>query len=401
MGLLKIKSQLLNELYAKNLVKDVINLEKLDEKLALGEKICVYAGFDLTADSLHVGHLVPLNTLKIFHKHGHKIIVLFGGATTKIGDPSGKDESRKMQNPEQIQENKAGIMKSVAKFINLDSNVIFLDNDEWIGVMGYIDFLRDVGSHFSVNKMLTMESVKIRLDRQSHLSFLEFNYMLLQAYDFYYLRENYGCCMQIGGSEQWGNIVNGIDLINKKSQQKGDIFGMTMNLVTRSDGKKMGKSEGGAVWLNEEKMPAYDYYQYFRNVPDGDVANFFTIFTEISSLDEVLQLDINAQKKRLAFEVTQICHGENAAKQAEERAILEFESGIATDVLEYNLQNGAEIAEILFNLGLFPSKGEGKKTIRAGGVKLNNLAIAENYAVIPGEYKLAIGKKRFFKLIIK
>lgn len=399
--MLEIKSPLLLELYERGYIKDIINLNLLDKKLSSDEKICVYAGFDLTADSLHIGHLVPLNVLKIFKKYGHKIIVLLGGATTKIGDPSGKDETRKIQTFDTINANKLGIMKSVAKFIPIDENVMFLDNNDWIGNIGYIDFLREVGQYFSVNKMLTMESVKLRLERQSHLSFIEFNYMLLQAFDFYHLYENYNCCMQIGGSEQWGNIVNGIDLINKKSQKNDELFGMTMNLVTRSDGKKMGKSESGAVWINEDKMEAYDYYQYFRNVPDDDVKNFFHIFTDLakSEIEDIAKLEINEQKKKLAFEATNLCHGLDFAKNSEERAVLEFESGIATSEIKYNLQNGTGIIDILFFLELFSSKGECKKTIRANGVKINDTLVDEQYQFAIGEFKIAIGKKKMFKLI--
>ncbi|QED23140.1 tyrosine--tRNA ligase [Candidatus Deianiraea vastatrix] len=399
---MKYKSDLLNELCDRGIVKEFINLAKLDERLAGGDKICLYAGFDLTSDSLHAGNLVVLKTLQIFQKHGHKIIVIFGGATTKIGDPSGKDETRLMKTVDEIQKNKEGIIKSVSKFLKIDQNVIFLDNDTWMSRMSYIDFLRDVGSHFSVNKMLSMESVKLRLERESHMSFIEFNYMLLQAYDFYYLWDNFDCCMQIGGSEQWGNIVNGIDLIGKKSAKKGDIFGMTINLITRSDGKKMGKSEQGSVWLNSDKMSSFDYFQYFRNISDQDVVKFLLLFTKFSKneVDEIVKKDINEQKKILAFEATSDCHGESEAKAALERAILEFENKTATQELIYKLNGEKSIVDVLFELNLFPSKGECRKMIQANGVVINDEKIAIEYKVLVGDFVLKIGKKKIFLLKI-
>ncbi len=395
------KAELLNELQNRGMTKDIINPKVLDEKLTKGEKICVYAGFDLTADSLHAGHLLPIKTLQMFHKFGHKVIVLFGGATTKIGDPSGRDESRKMQTEEGILQNKIGIMKSISKFIKQDENIEFVDNNDWIGGISYVDFLRDVGFHFSISKMLSMESVKLRLADNGHLSFLEFSYMLLQAFDFYHLYKNYNCVMQIGGSEQWGNIVNGIDLIGKKVQDKSDLFGLTLNLVTRSDGKKMGKSESGAVWLNEDKMLPFDFYQYFRNTQDEDVRKFLLLFSDFSvnEIDEVCKKDINEQKKILAFESVKSCHGEIAAIEAENRARSEFENKAPTQTLIFKHENEG-IVDILFNLQLFASKGECKKIIASNGVSLDDIKIDEKFEVKRGEYILKIGKKRIYKLDI-
>jgi len=394
------KSKLLQELVERGIIKDIIHPEKLEEKLLNNEKICLYAGFDMTADSLHAGNLVVIKTLQIFQKYGHKIIIIFGGATTKIGDPSGKDEMRNMKTLDEIKHNKEGIIKSISKFITINENVIFLDNDDWMSKMSYIDFLQNVGSYFSINKMIKMESVKLRLDRESHLSFVEFNYMLLQAYDFYHLWEEFDCCMQIGGSEQWGNIVNGIDLINKKSDKKGDIFGLTINLITRSDGKKMGKSESGAVWLNEEKMPPFEYYQYFRNIPDEDVEKFLLLFTNYRKDDiiEIQKQDINMQKQLLALEATKECHGIENAYTSKERSIDEFKNKTPTQILKHHLQVNENIVDILYNLKLFESKSECKKVIQGGGVSINNIKIMQDYVIKYGEFNLKIGKKKLFLL---
>lgn len=397
---------LIQELKIRGFIKDVTHGERLEAVLSTPQTI--YCGFDLTAQSLHIGNLIPLTVLKIFKKYGHKIIVIFGGATTKIGDPSGKDEMRKMLTPEQILENKKGIMHSVAKFIHIDENVKFLDNSDWLSNISYIDFLRETGAHFRVNQMLTMDSVKNRLskDDESGMSFIEFNYILMQSYDFYHLYKNYGCNIQIGGSEQWGNIVNGIDLIRKKCGEKSESFGITLNLVTRSDGKKMGKSEAGAIWLNSDKTSPYEYFQYFRNVPDADVEKFLALFTDfdIGAIAKNVKMDINEQKKILAFEATKICHGENEAINARERARLEFElgSGEASEELFYVMPGSVAIVDVLFDLKLFQSKGECKKVIRAGGVKIDGLPIDETLVMhAQREMQIAIGKKKKYKLILK
>lgn len=397
------KSKELQELQERGIVKDIINPQLLDEKFAKGEKICLYCGFDLTADSLHVGNLVPIRVLQILHRYGHKIIVLFGGATTKIGDPSGKDTQRSMKTDEEIEQNKIGIIKSVSNFINIDENVVFLNNNDWIGGMNYINFLRDVGAYFSVNRMLTMESVKIRLEKEGHLSFLEFNYMILQAFDFYYLNKNYKCVMQIGGSEQWGNIVSGIDLIGKKNDTKDDIFGITMNLVTKSDGTKMGKSENGAIWLNSEKLPPFEYYQYFRNTQDPDVAKFLAIFTDLrkSEIDEIMSLqNINDAKKTLAFLTTKMCHGETEAKKAEERAVAEFENKTPTQKITVNLVNCNNILDLLISERLFDSKSQARQIITNGGISIDNQKISLDYKLQTGSFVLKVGKKSIFELVV-
>lgn len=394
------KSKILNELHQKGYIKDIINPLKLDEILNSEQKICLYCGFDLTGDSLHVGHLIPINILKTFHKYGHKIIIILGEATTKIGDPSGKDETRKMQTNEQIEVNKQGIIKSLEKFIKKDKNVLYLNNNDWTAKMTYVDFLREVGAFFSVNKMLSLESVKLRLEREQNMNFIEFNYVLMQSFDFYHLFKNYNCCLQIGGSEQWGNIVNGIELINKKTQKRNDIFGITMNLVTRSDGKKMGKTESGAVWLNEDKMSPYEYFQYFRNVDDRDVKKFFLLFTDLNDnqISEIEKKEINEQKKDLAFEITKLCHGETEANKTLNRSISEFEQGVATEKLEFKIQNNENIVDVLMHFNLFSSRGECKKSIRAGGVKINSEQISEDLILTKGEFLVFVGKKKFFVL---
>ena len=399
---MKFKSELLNELDERGVIKDIINPDLLDQKLMAGEKICVYGGFDCTADSLHAGHILPIKTLSMFHKFGHRVIVLFGGATTRIGDPSGRDESRKMQTEADINSNKIGIMKSISKFINQDENLIFVDNLDWIGRFSYIEFLRDVGVHFSVNKMLTMDSVKTRLENNGHMSFLEFSYMLLQGYDFYHLNREYGCNMQIGGSEQWGNIVQGIDLIGRKCEKKPDLFGLTLNLITRSDGKKMGKSESGAVWINEDKMSEFDFYQYFRNTADADVEKFLLLFTDfpIDEVKKISEMEINEQKKILSHEITKITHGIDSADSARNRAVMEFENRVATQDLSFEISGNYDIVSILLYLELFQSRGECKKMIQNGGVSIDGEKIAESWQIKKGKFLLKIGKKRIYNLLL-
>jgi tyrosyl-tRNA synthetase len=408
--------------------------ESLDSILSnaegTGNGTPAYIGFDCTASSLHIGSLIQIMILRWLQKTGHKPIVLLGGGTTKIGDPSGKDESRSMLTDEQIQENLAGIKKVIGKFIDFEdkydakSNKAWLvDNDEWLSGLNYIQVLRDYGKHFSINKMLTFESVKIRLERESHLSFLEFNYMILQAIDFVKLRENYGCRLQIGGSDQWGNIINGVDLYDRVHRKtllnvlSGNtppehIFGLTTPLITTASGAKMGKTASGAVWLSDDRVSPYDYWQYWRNTEDKDVGKFLRLFTELP-LDEIAQLekldgaDINKAKIILANAATTICHGEAAARESEETARKTFEQGGIGDSLpvveiaKSELMAGIAAFKLLHIAGLADSGGAAKRLIAGGGARVNDVAVTDESQLITvsdinaeGVIKLSSGKKK-------
>ena len=309
------------------------------KKLINSKSIPAYIGFDCTAKSLHVGSLMQIMIFRLMQRHNLKPIVIVGGATTKIGDPSFKDEARKMLDDSAIQENMNGIKSVLAKFIKFGDgagDALMLNNDEWLANLNYLEFLRDIGPHFSINRMLSFDSVKLRLEREQNLSFLEFNYMLLQAYDFVELYKRYSCRLQIGGSDQWGNIVNGIEL-NRRLGSKDDIFGLTTPLITTSSGAKMGKTMSGAVWLSEEMLSSYDYYQFWRNTEDLDVIKFMKLFTELplAEIEKYTTLkgsEINQAKKVLAFEATKLCHGEEKAKLAEETARKIFEEGARLSV---------------------------------------------------------------------
>ncbi|WP_016917538.1 tyrosine--tRNA ligase [Rickettsia honei] len=376
-------------------------------------KIAAYIGFDCTATSLHIGSLMQIMILRLLQQHGHKPIVIIGGGTSKIGDPTWKDEVRKILSKEDIAKNAEGIKKSLSKFIKFGdgkSDAIMLDNAEWLDSFNYLDFLRDFGSYFSVNRMLTMDSVKLRLEREQHLSFLEFNYMLLQAYDFYYLSKHYNCSLQLGGSDQWGNIVMGADLIRKISGK--EVFGMTTPLLTTSSGAKMGKTAAGAVWLNEDLLSPYDYYQYWRNCEDADIVRFAKLYSEftqeeLNRFESLAAEDINAAKKQLAYELTKLCHSEQAAKSALETAVKIFEEGqidenLPTVVLEQEvLQAGISAYELFHEVGLATSKSEARKLIRGNGAKINdrlvedeNMIINTNFLLDKKVIKLSAGKKR-------
>ncbi|MFV0251183.1 MAG: tyrosine--tRNA ligase [Rickettsia aeschlimannii] len=376
-------------------------------------KIAAYIGFDCTATSLHIGSLMQIMILRLLQQHGHKPIVIIGGGTSKIGDPTWKDEVRKILSKEDIAKNAEGIKKSLSKFIKFGdgkSDAIMLDNAEWLDSFNYLDFLRDFGSYFSVNRMLTMDSVKLRLEREQHLSFLEFNYMLLQAYDFYYLNKYYNCSLQLGGSDQWGNIVMGVDLIRKISGK--EVFGMTTPLLTTSSGAKMGKTAAGAVWLNEDLLSPYDYYQYWRNCEDADIVRFAKLYSEftqeeLNRFESLAAEDINAAKKQLAYELTKLCHSEQAAKSALETAVKIFEEGqidenLPTVVLEQEvLQVGISAYELFHEAGLATSKSEARKLIRGNGAKINdrlvedeNMIINTNFLLDKNVIKLSAGKKR-------
>ena len=387
------------------------NEASLEKKLN-EQKIVAYIGFDCTAKSLHVGNLMQVMILRLLQQHGHKPIVLIGGATTKIGDPTGKEETRKYISDGDIVDNMAGIKESLSKFIKFGdgpSDAVMMNNSDWLENLGYIEFLRDMGRMFSVNRMLTMDSVRLRLDREQSLTFLEFNYMLLQAYDFYHLNKEHNCELQLGGSDQWGNIVTGVDLVRKTSGNEG--FGLTTPLLTTASGVKMGKSVGGAVWLNESELSAYDYYQYWRNTEDADVVKFAKLYCEFddSELEEFEALsadNINEAKKKLAYKVTSLCHGQEKAQNAMETAIKVFEQGALGDDLPTvnvelsSLESGVACLDLFQKAGLTSSKGESRRLIRGKGARVNdkqivdeNLILDQSY-LVDGVIKLSAGKKK-------
>lgn len=366
-----------------------------------------YIGFDCTATSLHVGSLMQIMILRWLKKTGNKPIILLGGGTTKVGDPSGKDETRKILTSEDIENNKRGIAKIFERFGLGDC--VMVDNDEWLSKLNYIEFLRDVGKHFSVNKMLSFDSVKMRLEREQNLSFLEFNYMILQAYDFVELSKRYGCRVQIGGSDQWGNIVNGTEL-GRRMGVKQELIGLTTPLITTSSGAKMGKTAEGAVWLDEARVSAYDYYQFWRNTEDGDVIKFLKIFTELP----LLQIEgykkwegsaeINEAKKILAFEATKLCHGEAEATKAQDAAITAFEQGGTAGLPEVEVEGKAYKAfELFVAAGFAASNGEARRLIHGGGAKIDDEKVESDSAVITvtDGMKLSSGKKKHILLKVK
>ncbi|MFZ9014810.1 MAG: tyrosine--tRNA ligase [Alphaproteobacteria bacterium] len=385
----------------------------LDQKAAGKQPIAAYIGFDCTADSLHVGSLVQIMMLRWLQKTGHKPIVLMGGGTTKIGDPSGKDEARQLITEDIIKANMAGIKRVFEKFLTFGdgpTDAVMVDNAEWLDQLKYIPLLREVGRHFSVNRMLTMDSVRLRLDREQPLSFLEFNYMVLQAYDFAELARRHGCTLQMGGSDQWGNIVMGVDLARR--MDGNEVFGMTTPLITTANGAKMGKTASGAIWLNEERLSAYDYWQFWRNTADGDVGRFLRLFTdlplkEIEDLESLEGVELNEAKKRLATEATAMAHGLDAANAAAETARQTFEEGSlqaalpSIEVDKKALEAGVPAYECLRLAGLVNSNGEGRRLIKGGGARLNDVSISSEDKIISlddagtaGSIKLSAGKKR-------
>ena len=387
----------------RHLFNQCTNEEKLNSLLN-EKKITFYIGFDATADALHAGSLVQLRAIKTLIKHGHKAIVLLGGGTTKIGDPSGKDTARKILSYEDIQENIANFKRIFEHYFrDFKDNIEFINNDEWLGKLNYIELLRDVGSHVSINRMLTFESVKERLKREQSLSFLEFNYMILQSYDFLYLNKNNKCVLQIGGSDQWGNIVLGMEIISKINQK--DAFGLTTPLLTTSTGKKMGKTEQGAVWIDQKKFNSYDFYQYWRNVDDSDVEKLLLIFSDMDKDDisQIINENINEAKKKLAFLVTTDCHSEELAKEAEKKAVSIFEQNSYDNLDELIFQKSDEvnILDALIQKNLVASKSEGKRLIDGGGVKINDLQIKEYNFILNqsnNDQVLKMGKKKLFKI---
>ncbi len=379
------------------------------------KKIKAYIGFDCTAESLHVGSLLQIMCLRILQKYGHQPIVLLGGGTTRIGDPSGKDKTRKILSEKEIEKNSKNIKKILKKFLDrTDKNTkpIFVNNFEWLKSLNYISFLRDIGKHFTINKMLTFESVKNRLEREQSLSYMEFNYMILQAYDFLELNKIQKCLLQIGGSDQWGNIVNGVDLIKRYSGNQA--YGLTTPLITLASGAKMGKTETGAIWLDEKYLSPYDYWQFWRNIDDRDVFKFLNFFTDLSAekIDKIKDEDINHQKIILANETTSMLHGKSAAKKSEETAKKTFsENSLGSflpsiSIRKEQIQNNFTIIDLIIMSKLEISKSEIRRLIKGNGVKINNKSINDEKLIISEKLfkenliKLSLGKKRHIKVEI-
>ncbi len=405
---MKLKSEFLNEINERGFIYQNIDIEDLDQIL-LKNKISGYIGFDITSDSLHVGSLIQLMLLHWLDFYGHQSIALVGGGTTLIGDPSGKDQTRKILSKNEIDKNIDNIEKTFDRFINLKKNSLIINNYDWLSKLNYIDFLREFGSKITLNRMLTFESVKNRLDREQPLSILEFNYMLLQAYDFVHLNKNYNCILQMGGSDQWGNILSGVDLIRKIN--KNNAFGITSPLITNSDGTKMGKTADGAVWLNKDKISSLNFFQFWRNVDDNDVSRFLYLFTklplkEIEKLSLLKNQEINEAKKILAYEVTKIVRGKEDAEEALEITNNIFGSKINDKRLPNISQNKANLDNEKFSLldaieklNLVNSRSEIKRLIKSNGIKVNdslynNSSFSLKEFSDANEIKITIGKKK-------
>ncbi|WP_395698051.1 tyrosine--tRNA ligase [Methylocella sp.] len=404
-------SDFLQTLLARGFVHQCSDLAGIDDRAKTG-RLVAYIGFDCTAPSLHVGSLVQIMMLRWLQKTGGKPVALMGGGTTRIGDPTGRDESRKILTPETIEENKAGIQQVFSKFLDFGEgpgDALMVDNADWLLRLNYVDFLREVGRHFSVNRMMAMDSVKLRLERDQEMSFLEFNYMCLQGYDFVELNRRLGCVLQMGGSDQWGNIITGLDLGRRMGGEQ--LYALTSPLLTTASGAKMGKTAQGAVWLNAAMLPAFEYWQFWRNCDDADVGRFLKLFTELP-LEEIARLEalggaeVNEAKKILATRATAMAHGEAAAQAALEAARKTFEEGALSDNLPSVEIDAGEIAAGLGVLsafvkaGLVASTGEARRQIKGGGLKVNDAAVADERAVIGpadaqgGVVKLSLGRKR-------
>ena len=410
------QSELIRVFSERGYIHQATNLKGLDEK-ASQQIIPAYIGFDCTADSLHVGSLVQIMMLRALQRAGHKPIVLMGGGTTKVGDPSGKDAARPLLSDQDIENNKAGIFSVFEKYLTFGDgpgDAVMVDNASWLDELAYIRFLRDYGPHFSINRMMGMDSVRLRLEREQPLSFLEFNYAILQAYDFLELRRRYGCLLQMGGSDQWGNIVSGIDLTRRVDGQ--EIFGVTSALITTASGAKMGKTADGAIWLNEDRLPAFDFWQFWRNTEDADVARFLALFTELP-MDEVNRLsalegaEINEAKIILANETTTLCHGAEAAAAAMQTAQQTFAGSGVSEGLPQETIDAGEVESLgmiaaLVKVGFAKSNGEARRLIRGGGARLNDTAVTdEDFQLgagdfIDGRAKISAGKKRHALLVI-
>ena len=408
---------LIEELKYRGFLNQCTDEESLNKKLK-SENITFYIGFDCTAKSLHIGSLIQIMIMRLFQKYGHTPIILIGTGTTRIGDPSGKDETRKMLTEDEIKKN-ANNLKTVfdkyLSFKNEKNKALIVDNADWLDKLGYVDFLRDFGKHFTINKMLTFDSVKIRLEREQSLSFVEFNYMIFQAYDFYELNNRNSCTLQIGGSDQWGNIVNGVELIRRVNGK--EVFGLTTPLLTNSNGDKMGKTADGAIWLNDDLLSAYDYWQFWRNVDDRDVIRFMKLFTDLSKeqIDRHEQnssKNINDLKIILANEVTAMLHGIESSRKAEQTAKQIFENkSLSEDMPTLSLSNkdiqsGVLLSDLIVQMKYASSKSESRKLIRGKGVKLNGkiveneLHLLDYDQITQFENVISVGKKKHFKLII-
>ena len=407
-----VKSDFLHELQSRGYIHQMTDEPGMD-RLARSERVTGYIGFDCTAPSLHVGNLLSIMMLRKLQQTGHRPIVLIGGGTTKVGDPSGKDEARKLLSDAEIAANIAGIEQVFTKFLSFGKGAAdaqMINNADWLDSLNYIDFLRDYGRHFSVNRMLTYESVKLRLEREQPLSFIEFNYMVLQAYDFIELYRRHGCRLQMGGSDQWGNIVSGIELGRRTDGV--ELFGLTSLLLTTASGAKMGKTAQGAVWLNPDMLSPYDYWQYWRNTEDADVERFLKLFTELP-LKEIAKLaklegaELNEAKKILATEATALVHGRDAADRAADTARATFEQGVIAaslptiEVKRADLKQGVGVLNASLLAGFVQSTGEARRQIKGGGLKVNDEAVADERRLLTladltedGVIKLSLGKKR-------
>ena len=410
-----MKNSYLSEFKKREYFNQCTNSEEL-EKLMNEKKIRAYIGFDCTAPSLHVGSLLQIMCLRLLQKHGHQPIVLLGGGTTRIGDPSGKEETRKILSEKEIEKNIKNIEKVFKIFLktkNPKTKPIFVNNYKWLGKLNYIKFLREIGKHFTINKMLSFDSVKLRLDREQSLSYMEFNYMILQAYDFYELNKSKNCLMQIGGSDQWGNIINGVDLIKRHSGKQA--YGLTTPLITLSSGAKMGKTEQGAVWLDKKLLSSYDYWQYGRNTDDRDVLKFLKMYTDLTlkNVEEIKNKEINQLKIILANECTKMLHGNKEAKLAEETAKKTFSerstgAGLPVITLQQSqIDQKLDIINLILHSKLEKSKSEIRRIIKNKGIKINNSTIDDEKLLISNKLfdsnkslKLSIGKKRHIKVEI-
>ena len=402
------QSEFLKIMAARGFIAQCTDDTALDEALQAGI-VTAYIGYDCTAPSLHVGNLISILMLRHLQQSGHRPIVVIGGGTTKVGDPSGKDEARQLLTNTQIEANKQAIKKTFERFLTFGegaTDALLVDNDEWLADINYVDFLRDYGRHFSVNRMLSFDSVKMRLEREQPLSFLEFNYMILQAYDFVELHRRYDCLLQMGGSDQWGNIVNGIELARRTST--ANLFGLTTNLLTTSSGAKMGKTAQGAVWLNDDMLSAYDYWQFWRNTEDADIGRFMRLFTdlslaEIARYEALVGAELNDAKKVLATEATAMCHGREAAQKAQATAQEVFEAdGTSIDLptKEIELGDGLGLLNALVKAEMAASNSEARRLVQNGGVRVNGQAqsdisrILTRQDVRDGVIKLSVGKKQ-------
>ena len=393
-------SDFLRRLETRGYIHQITDAAALDGAAGKGA-ITAYVGFDCTAHSLHIGNLVSIMMLRHLQQSGHKPIVLMGGGTTKIGDPSGKDEARQLLGDEQINAKLASIKRIFERFLIFGdgpTDAVIVNNDDWLSRLQLVPFLRDYGRHFSINRMLTFDSVRLRLEREQPLSFIEFNYMIFQAYDYLELNRRFGCTLQMGGSDQWGNIVNGTDLIRRVDAK--DAFGLTTPLITRADGAKMGKTAKGAVWLHEDQLPHFDYWQFWRNTHDADVGKFLRLFTDLP-LDEIARLEalegaeINVAKEMLATEATALCRGRDAAEAAAETARSTFaEGGAGEELPQFAVSGPVSITDALIGLGFAASKNEARKLVAQGGARIDGEAAGSDAVLVAPGQKVSAGKKR-------